>query len=51
MWTRVIWKYRVFSGIPYNGIPAEFNGIFRFRRNYITEFRKIPRNSVKYGIP
>ena len=30
---------RVFSGIPYNGIPAIFNRIFRFRRNNITEFR------------
>ena len=29
------------SGIPYNGISAELDGIFWFRRNYITEFRKI----------
>ena len=34
----------------YNGIPAEFYGMFPFRRNEITEFRKIHWNSVEYGI-
>ena len=41
----------VSSGSPYNGIPAEYYGIFRFSRNYVTDFREIPRSSVKYDIP
>ena len=43
--------HKVSSGIPHNGIPAEFYVIFQFCLKWVTKFSKIPRNSVKYGIP
>ena len=50
-WFLVGFVSRVSSGIPDDGILVDFYGIFLFRRNKVMEFPKIPRNSVKYGIP